>query len=191
MRLFVAVDAGVAAARAGALLDELRQRAARLSPRARITWVAPNRLHLTVRFIGHADAPRAAEIQAVMAPPLDTRAFDLGFAGLGAFPRFGKPQVLWAGISAGEGDLRRIEREVTARLATLGIPPEDRPYRPHLTLARIREAAGLRAATLFAGLEQASLGATRCEAITLYESRLSSEGPAYLPLVCTPLSGWP
>ena len=191
MRLFVAVDAGVAAARAGPLLDDLRQRAARLSPRARITWVAPSRLHLTVRFIGHADAARAAEIQAVMATPLETRAFELGFAGLGAFPPSGKPHVLWAGIAAGEADLQRIEREVSARLATVGIPPEDRAYRPHLTLARIREAAGLRAATLFAGLEQASLGAARCEAITLYESRLSSNGPTYLPLVRTPLSGWP
>ena len=62
-----------------------------------------------------------------------------------------------------------------------------RPYSPHLTLARVREAAGLRSASLLDGLEDRSLGTTRIDAITLFQSRLSPKGPTYVPLLRTSL----
>ncbi len=158
MRLFVAapLDPAVAAA-AVRLTDELRQRAARLAPGARITWIPEERLHLTVRFIGNADAARAQAIAEVLRPPLGVSPLDVTIAGAGVFPRTGRPQVLWAGIAAGVDGLRRIEAAVSARLATVGIPPESRPYTPHLTLARVREAAGLRAATLIERLASSTV----------------------------------
>ena len=73
-----------------------------------------------------------------------------------------------------------IERELTARLSTIGIPPEDRPYNPHLTLARVREPAGLRAAALLDGLQTHAFGHSTIDAITLFESRLSPKGPTYV-----------
>jgi 2'-5' RNA ligase len=88
---------------------------------------------------------------------------------------------------AGLEPLRQVEHEVSARLEGVGVPREDRDYSPHLTLARVRDGAGLRSAPLFEGLERVSLGTTRVEAITLYESRLSPKGPAYVPLHRTSL----
>jgi 2'-5' RNA ligase len=187
MRLFVAIDSGRAAAAAADLIDQLRRRATRLAPRARLTWIPSERLHLTIRFIGNADASRADEIVRVLAAPLAVGPFDLGLGGLGAFPRSGRPQVLWVGVMSGEAGVQAVEREVSVRLASVGVPEEGRGYRPHLTLARVRDAAGLRASALFAGLESSSLGTSRCDAITLYESRLSPQGPTYLPLVRTRL----
>jgi 2'-5' RNA ligase len=183
MRLFVgvAIDAAVAAAAAG-LSDELRRRAARLAPRARLTWIPAERLHLTVRFIGEADEHLADAVKAAMAPPVSIPPFALVLGGIGAFPRSGKPQVLWAGIEAGRDALQRIEQEVTHRLQPVGIAPEGRPFNAHLTLARVRDAAGLKSRPLFAGLEETRLGTTHVEAITLYESRLSPKGPTYLSL---------
>jgi 2'-5' RNA ligase len=81
-----------------------------------------------------------------------------------------------------------LEREVGARLAPCGFPPEDRPYRPHLTLARVREPEGLRTAPLVEGLADRTLGTARIAAITLFESRLSPKGPAYAPRARTALS---
>ena len=188
MRLFVgiAIDSAVAAA-ASTLSDELRRRAARLAPPARITWIPPERLHLTVRFIGEADEDQVTSVKETMAAPIAIPAFELSLGGVGAFPRSGKPQVVWAGIERGFDSLHAIEREVTRRLHQIGIPPEKRPFSAHLTLARVREAAGLKSQPLFAGLEDTQLGTTRVEAITLYESRLSPKGPAYLPLQQTGL----
>lgn len=190
MRLFVAaaLDPAVTAG-AAALSDELRRRAARLSPAARITWIPEERLHVTVRFIGNADDARAEAISEVLRAPLALPPVDLTIAGAGIFPRAGKPQVLWAGITAGLPGLQRIEAEVSARLATVGVPPEARPYAPHLTLARVREAAGLRGRALLDGLSARTAGTARISAITLFESRLSPRGPAYVALQQTPLAG--
>ena len=188
MRLFVAVEiAAVAAAAAAALIDTLRRRADRLAPDARIIWMPGDRLHVTVRFIGNADEAKAEEIRTVLEPPLAIEPFDLVIAGAGAFPESGAPRVLWAGLGAGRASLGRVEREVSDRLTRVGVTTGVREYRPHLTLARVRDAAGLKASRLCDGLADQMVGTTRVEAITLFESRLSPKGPSYVPLQRTPL----
>jgi 2'-5' RNA ligase len=188
VRLFTAVEVGPeVAARAGALTAGLRERAGRAAPQARITWIPPDRLHLTVRFIGQADEALAHAILIALEPPIAVAPFDLRLAGCGAFPPRGAPRVLWVGVVSGLDGLQALEREVSRRLQAIGLPPEARPYRPHLTLARVREPAGLRAGALLATCAEAPIGATRVEAITLYESRQSPGGPTYVPLLRTPL----
>ena len=187
MRLFVAIEIEEPVVeRVLQLSDELRRRIEARAPSARLTWIPRDRLHLTVRFIGEVDEPRADGIRAALAPPLDARAFDLTFEGAGAFPKHGLPRVLWAGITHGEPELIALEQEVSARLLRCGVPSEDRPYRPHLTLARVRAAKGLRADMLFDDLH-GTPGTTTVRAITLFESRLSPKGPAYLALQSTDL----
>jgi 2'-5' RNA ligase len=183
MRLFVAVEmAPNVVAAAIDLIDLLQARAARLAPLSRIAWVTAPRLHVTVRFIGHVDAQKADAIRDALGSPLASDAFDLTLAGAGAFPPNGPPRVVWAGLAEGRDRLVAIERDVSERLARTGIVSEDRPYNPHLTLARVRDAAGLRTAPLVDGLSDVVLGATPVDAITLFESRLSPKGPTYVPL---------
>jgi len=186
VRLFVAIEIEEGLAKQIVRLsDELRRRVEARAPSARLTWVPRERLHLTIRFIGEVDEPRAEQIRTALASPLDTPAFELTFEGAGAFPGHGAPRVLWAGITHGERELDDLEREVSARLARCGIP-EGRPSRPHLTLARVRDPKGLRTGTLFDGLH-GTLGATAVRTITLFQSRLSPKGPTYLALQSTNL----
>jgi 2'-5' RNA ligase len=188
VRLFVAVEIGEAlVSAAAALVDQLRQRATQLAPRAKVTWIPPGRLHLTVRFIGHVDDAQQRAVAAVLEPRLDVRAFDLTLVGTGAFPPTGAPRVIWTGVAGGRERLQQLEHEVTLRLQEAGIPAEDRPYSPHLTLARVRDAQGLRSAALLERHRHVDLGAMRVEAITLFESRLSPKGPTYVALQQTPL----
>ena len=188
MRLFVGVDVGPDVADAFARVsDELRTRAARLAPKARITWVAPDRAHITVRFIGHVDAAAADGITAALAPPVPVEPFDLTIHGVGAFPPSGALRVVWAGIASGGEALSALEQEVSRRLDACGVPREERAYRPHLTLARVKEAGGLRARTLLEGFADRAFATTRVDAITLFESRLSPKGPTYVALQETPL----
>jgi 2'-5' RNA ligase len=182
----VEIDAAVAE-RLAALSAELQRRARKAAPRARVTWIPCDRLHLTVRFIGEVEAAEAAAISAVLGPPLEMEAFTLGFGGAGAFPTSGRPRTLWVGITEGVDALARVERDVSARLAACGVPREERPFTPHLTLARVRDAAGLRAAPLFDGIDADALGTMSVDAITLFESRLSPSGPTYVPLHRTTL----
>ena len=183
MRLFVAVEiAPTVAAGAAALIEELRRRAERLAPHARITWISEERLHVTVRFIGNVDEAKAEAIGAALQPPVDAVPFDLVLAGAGTFPRTGAPRVIWSGVVDGAGPLAAVERDITDRLKQKGVAAEPRDYRPHLTLARIRDAGGLKSSSLCRGLQDQMLGTTHVEAITLFESRLSPKGSTYVPL---------
>jgi 2'-5' RNA ligase len=187
--LFVAVDVGPALEHATrALVAELRRRLETVAPGTRVTWVVPNRLHLTIRFIGEADAGLAGTVIAALDRPLARRRFAMTIGGIGAFPTTSRPRALWVGARSDDGGLRWIEQEVTARLRGVGVAPEGREFRPHITLARVRNKARLRVGPLLEGLTDSVLGTTWVEAITLFESRLTQKGPEHVPLRVTPLA---
>jgi len=188
VRLFVAVELeDDAARRVSQISAQLRQRVEHRAPSARLTWIPPERMHLTVRFIGEVDERRAEAIRAQLSPPLATPVFDLRLEGTGAFPPRGPARVLWAGVTQGIDELIALEREASLRLVGCDVPLENRPYRPHLTLARVRDAKGLETAGLFDGLDE-PIDTIPVRTITLFSSRLSPKGPTYLPLQSTGLT---
>ena len=188
MRLFVAVELDPSVTQALAEFSAaLRHRVQALAPSARIGWVALEQLHVTSRFIGEVNDEKAAAIAGALLQPLDVEPFDLSVAGAGAFPERGAPRVLWAGIAAGIDGLTAVEAQVSGRLDACGIARDERPYRPHVTLARVREPEGLRSAALFETLADRRFGTSRVEAITLFQSRTSPKGAVYTPLHQTPL----
>jgi 2'-5' RNA ligase len=187
MRLFIAVEMKETVQEAARdVISELRDRAARVAPRARITWATPERLHVTVRFIGQADETRTQAIRSALGATIDAPVFDVTIEGVGAFPPKGPPRVFWAGLTDGRSGIVDLERAVSARLDTI-IAAEERQYSPHLTLARVKDPAGLRREALFEGLAARHFGRVHVDAITLFESRLSSKGPTYVPLQRTAL----
>ena len=188
MRLFVAVEIDSALARElSDFSDELRRKATRLAPDARVTWVRPEQLHVTVRFIGEVDDAQTAAIAVALRPEFTVKRFEMIVEGAGAFPPTGAPRVLWAGIGGGADAISTLEQEVSERLAASGVEREGRPHRPHLTLARVRDASSLRSGPLFEKLAARSFGATPVDAITLFQSRTSPKGATYMPLQRTPL----
>jgi 2'-5' RNA ligase len=187
MRLFVAVEMNSSVESvAREVIDDLRARAARLAPHAKITWSNPERIHVTVRFIGDADETQVHAIRSALGPTIDAPVFDIAVEGVGAFPPKGPPRVVWAGLSDGRDGLLEVERAVARCLDTL-VPAEDRPYSPHLTLARVKEPAGLSRAALIEGLNTRHFGTVHVDAITLFESRLSPKGATHVPLQRTAL----
>jgi 2'-5' RNA ligase len=187
MRLFVAVELPDAVVNAAAAASaRVRDRVRGQAPRARITWVEHDRMHLTLRFLGEVDPGMAKRVQEVLAPPLSTASVAVSVGALGVFPPRGAPRVIWIGLDRGADGLMSAEREITGRLEEVGIPPELRPFSPHLTLARVREPQGLRAGPLLEGITPSGASGL-VDAITLFESRLSPKGPAYTALQRTPL----
>lgn len=179
----MAVDVGAGVQRtASRVIDDLERRTGQVAPHARITWVRAEQLHLTVRFIGQVDPTLGEQIRTALTPSLQTLAFDLTIERTGTFPPKRPPRVIWAGITEGLDNLRSVEQEVRARLDRLVRSAEERDYHPHLTLGRVKNPAGLRPAVLLDGLESTVFGVVRVTAVTLFESRLSSSGPTYIPL---------
>lgn len=181
MRLFVAaaIDPQVSEAIAGCV-SQLRMRAETLAPRARITWVHPDRIHITIRFIGETDERRADELAGVLSERIPIAPFAITVQGLGTFPPRGAPRVLWTGIGDGAESVVRLERDVSAKLESRGVEAERRPYQPHLTLARVREAAGLNSGAWLREAGQPRFGVSHVDAITLFHSRLLPGGPEHI-----------
>ena len=189
MRLFVAVEIGPdVQAAASRVIEDLKRRTQQSAPHARVTWVKPDALHLTVRFIGQAAPDLCQRILRTLERPLQVPRFELAVEGTGSFPPKRPPRVIWAGLAAGLDRLHAVEHEVRSRLDPLIPDGDERDYHPHLTLGRVKNPAGLRPAVLLKGLEQAVFGTVRVGAVTLFESRLSPAGPTYVALGRTPLT---
>ncbi|WP_166258515.1 RNA 2',3'-cyclic phosphodiesterase [Marinobacter salicampi] len=97
-------------------------------------WQSAQQLHLTLCFIGNADAELTEQINSYM-NALETAAFSLSLQGLGYFGPVHKPRALWLGAKPA-ASLIGLQKEVEHRLSALGLAPDTRPYQPHVTLAR-------------------------------------------------------
>lgn len=134
MRLFVAINLP-ADVRAGLLaaIEPLRDAAPRLS------WARDEQLHLTIKFLGEQPETLATELESRLAATAARNGAPLlRLGGVGAFPNFSAPRVVWLGV-APEPRLELIHHEVELACAELGLPVDGRPFRPHITLARVRD----------------------------------------------------
>lgn len=188
MKIFLGVGASVPVmAAAGDLSQRLQAQAAAMAPAARISWVPPDRFHLTVLFIGHVPPAQLDAIERALEEPIPEPPFDLLVAGTGVFPPSGRPRVIWAGCKGGAEAFVRLQRETYRRLSPLVPLEPEREATPHLTLARVKDAAGLRARELLAGTSHLAFGTIPVDAVTLFESRPSGGGVQYSARSRTPL----
>jgi 2'-5' RNA ligase len=104
-----------------------------------VRWVHPEMAHLTLHFLGETE-PERAELVRLGAPAVVARhrAFDLRTAGFGVFPSFRRPRVLWLGLHGTTYKLEALQRDLGELLRELGFTVGDEPYRPHITLGRMR-----------------------------------------------------
>ncbi|HVK58001.1 MAG TPA: RNA 2',3'-cyclic phosphodiesterase [Candidatus Kapabacteria bacterium] len=103
-------------------------------------WVKPDQIHITLRFFGWLKIEEAEDLKQKLPPILKVHPpFALTCVGLGCFPNARRPRVFWAGL---QGDLEMagaLQRKILAATDGYGEPPEERPFKPHLTLARLKE----------------------------------------------------
>jgi RNA 2',3'-cyclic 3'-phosphodiesterase len=186
MRLFVAFVPPPDA------LAELERATATLRPAwPGLRWTSREAWHITLAFLG--------EVPEQVLPELTVRleraarrhsVLDLAVAGAGAFPAAGRARVLWAGVRADRAALRALAGSVAAGARRAGAPSPDegRRYRPHITLARLREPADVRPLT--ATLADLATAAWTATSIGLIRSHLGSS-PRYEPLATWPLKASP
>jgi 2'-5' RNA ligase len=194
MRVFVGID----------LDDEIRTKIARLlagvsgfAPDAR--WVRPESLHITLKFIGEQKPEQVAAITERL-QLVKGKSAEIRFAGRGFFPTEKAPRVFWIGIQAGP-ELVELASSVDSALAELQIPREERPFSPHLTLARggggsgspkWRKGDGPNAAFAelqkrLAAMSELDFGTMTAHEFFIYQSQLSPGGSKYSKLHGFPL----
>lgn len=183
-----------------AVLTETQQRLQRaaerrgLLPRAlsAIRWVAPEGMHLTLKFLGATPASQVPliveRLQAELAP---LAPFTLRLGGFHAFPSLHVPRVLFVEVDGDRAALFSCQAAVEAALRPLGYPSEERPYVPHLTLARVGERVGLVDKRLLGEVVSRAKPPPALpfavESVHLMQSELHPTGARYTRLATVPL----
>ena len=154
--------------------------------------VRPENMHLTLKFFGSV-TPRQVEsiIDAVTHTVKPFRSFALRLGGVGAYPNSRSPRVLWVGLDGDVAILQNAHRRIEAALAQIAIEPDSREFRPHLTIARMRDrtsAAERRRAAqaLFSARFRPGLPLP-VDRVSLIRSTLLPQGPRYTTLADIPL----
>jgi 2'-5' RNA ligase len=176
MRLFTAID----------LPPETRLRLERLlsalRPEALIKWSPLDNLHITTKFIGEWPDSKLEELHTALAGLTPREPFEITLRELGWFPNERSPRVLWVGVDAGDA-VHELAKETETRLKTLDIAMDERPFSPHLTLARIKGPVPLgRLRQRVTGLNSASLGSFRVTHFSLFRSDPGSNASIYRKL---------
>ena len=148
---------------------------------ARIGWVAPENLHVTLRFLGELNEDRVAQVQQAMAC-ISYGACPFEPSQWGVFPDAKRPRVLWAGCaSEQEQRIAGLAELVESRLHSIGIQREPKPFRAHVTVGRVKEPIrGVVEAFEASPLRE--IGLSSGESFVLMESRLGSGGSKYTVL---------
>jgi 2'-5' RNA ligase len=149
-------------------------------------------MHITLAFLGWtADDRLDAVVEAARAATAGHRTFDLAIGGAGRFPESGRPRVVWLGVRAGREPLAALADDVAKELRAGKLTFEDRPFAPHLTLARLRADASVpewrTVAAAIDALEVPELR-SRVDRVAVVESVLSPKGPRYTTRAELPLS---
>jgi len=186
MRIFIALDIDAA----------IRERIARFvegvrefAPDAR--WVKPESLHVTLKFVGEKPANAVEEIKGVLSR-ISKDPIELQFCGYGFFPTAKAARVFWIGIESGPG-LAGLAKAIDDATKSLGIPPEDHAFSPHLTLARAAGGSGAprwrkgdrthrdfhHLQEKLAALPSPEFGTMTAREFFLYESQLRRDGAQY------------
>lgn len=178
VRLFVAVP----------LEADVRMRLAMLAggiPGAR--WVPAENMHLTLRFIGDVEEARLEELDLALGW-VEAPSFEISLEGVGQFATGRKPRAVWVGVPRSEA-LLHLQAKVDSALVRVGVGPEERKFKPHVTLARLKDAPSQRVGRFLETHGLFRAGPVRVDRFVLYESHTGRDGPVYHPLRAYPLVG--
>jgi RNA 2',3'-cyclic 3'-phosphodiesterase len=136
--------------------------------------VPEEQIHMTLRFIGEVEGSQFKDIKESLSdvnhPP-----FSMGIRGVGHFPPRGKPKVIWAGVTSQER-LLTLRRTIEKQLSICGIPPENRKFAAHITLARLKETSLKRLGEFLSGNSFLELDEFPIQEFHLYSSKLTGKG---------------
>lgn len=188
LRLFIAVRFQTEVA--DALAKLLHRLEGRLAPDANIKWVSPGNVHLTLQFLGDVDDGLLPKLAGSLTGAYtDLAPFEVDLAGIGAFPKPNRARVIWAGLRHGADGLKALHTATLAVTGDFGFEPEDRPFKAHVTLGRVRTRGGRKPdlAKPLSALAEVEIGKCQITEVHLVKSVLEPTGPTYTTLDSFPI----
>lgn len=146
-------------------------------PRGVVRWVAAENMHLTLRFLGDTAEDNLPEIAAQLdAITGQHQAFSLHLDQLGSYPNQKRPRIVWVGLGGELDTLNTLQSQIENAVQVMGWQREKRPFRPHLTLGRVKNP---NLAHHLSWTQQLEKKEFLVSAVYLIESQLQRQGPVY------------
>lgn len=186
IRTFIAIELSKA------IREKLDREIDRCRPAAPLVkWSKPENLHMTLRFLGDVKENDLDELfEAVEEAVADQSSFALEVRGVGAFPNWRHPRVVWAGCGEGSEEAVALAEAIEGACVALGYERERRPFRPHFTLGRVKQPADARGLDdVAAASEDRQFGYLDVDAVVVFMSSLRRIGPVYSPMARFQLGG--
>ena len=184
IRSFIAIEVpGDLQTRMGELQQELKK----FEPDIR--WVRPGNIHLTLKFLGTVPQEILERVALAVSPAVQQgEPFDLRLYGLGGFPSSRNPRVIWVGIDQGWEPTSSLQEAIEKKTAALSFPSERRPFKPHLTIGRVRSLKGRgELALAIEERQEVEIGVFQAKEIILFQSKLTPAGAIYTKLKTFPM----
>ena len=158
--------------------------------RADVSWVKPENVHLTLKFLGGVEEARVPLVKRAVQEGLRREGpLVLTLAGLGVFPNPRSPRVVWVGVGGDTERLQNLQERLEQALGEVGFPREARSFSPHITLGRMRSRQGAASLMELVGhLGANEVGSLKAESIELMRSQLHPAGAVYTILESFSLS---
>ncbi len=158
---------------------------------ADVKWVRPEGIHLTLKFLGNISLPDVEKLAQALSSVVESHEpFELRILGLGGFPTGRNPRVLWVGVDRGAEKALSLQRAIEEKAGEVQFPPENRAFKPHLTLGRVRSSKGREALSQMMEIHKnIEIGTFQADAVFLFRSELKPSGAVYTKLKTFSLGG--
>ncbi|HKK46715.1 MAG TPA: RNA 2',3'-cyclic phosphodiesterase [Balneolaceae bacterium] len=168
MRLFIALP----------LPDSVKEHLSALKqPNEGMRW-QDGKYHLTLKFLGDTEDGKAREVQQTLGK-INVTPFTMSLDGFGYFPKRGQPKVLWVGVEENK-QLFELQKKIEDACSLIGFEPESRPFKPHITLARMNGVAKRDVMSFINQHKQFQIPEIPVKEFVLYESKLHSDGAIHI-----------
>lgn len=181
-RLFIAVDLSAVVRSTVIKISASIAESLAIRGGPRISWVRPQNLHVTVRFLGLVHPIVMERLRTLLVRPWSVEAFELELAAAVTVPSSGTPRVVWLGVRDCSSGFDRLMPELHGRLHAAGVVKNQMRFVPHVTVGRVRRAPQ-RGRMIREAVQKADVDAVgwQVKHLTLYESRMTSSTPDYVP----------
>jgi 2'-5' RNA ligase len=153
-----------------------------------VSWVKPENIHITLKFLGEVPEENINEVFSATEIALkETKKFKMNLKGMGAFPDFRRPRVIWIGAGIGGEELSNMATKIEDQMEKIGYPKENRKFSPHFTMGRVKSPKNIENLMELVKSTDFETEDIEIKEVTVMKSQLHPAGAIYTPLKKIPL----
>jgi 2'-5' RNA ligase len=153
-----------------------------------VSWVKPENIHVTLKFLGEVPENKINEVFSATDKALEgAKKFTMSLKGMGAFPDFRRPRVIWIGAGSGEKELSYLANRIEEEMEKIGFPKEERKFSAHFTVGRVKSPKNIEKLMELVKASDFQTDDIEVSEMVVMKSQLHPAGAIYTPLKKIPL----